>query len=56
VHPVPETMTRAMEKLDAYRKLDAESRKPKLEIVRSGQSPATVSAKPAAREVTVLVE
>jgi integrase len=44
VHPVPETMIRAMARLDAYRKVDAERRRPKLQIVRSGLAPATVSA------------
>lgn len=47
VHPVGETITRAIQRLDAYRKQDAESRRPQLEIVSSGQSPATVSATPA---------
>lgn len=47
VHPVPETMIRAMQRLDAYRKLDAESRRAPLEIMRSGRAPATVSATPA---------
>jgi integrase len=44
VHPVPETMMLAMTKLDAYRKLDARSRRAQLEIVGSEQLPATVSA------------
>ncbi len=44
VHPVPETMSRAMERLTAFRKLDSESRQARLEIVASGRAPATVSA------------
>jgi integrase len=46
VHPVPETMTRAIERLDAYRKRDAESRRLRPEIARSQHLPATVSATP----------
>jgi integrase len=44
VHPVPETMIRAIARLDAYRKEDAERRRPKLKIVHSGPAVATVSA------------
>lgn len=44
VHPVPETMMRAIERLDAYRKLDAESRRSKLEIVGKRPAAATISA------------
>lgn len=44
VHPVPETMMLAMTRLDAYRKLDAKSRRAQLEIVGSEQVPATISA------------
>jgi hypothetical protein len=52
VHPVPETMMLAMTRLDAYRKLDAKSRRAQLEIVGSEQVPATISATvpPAGRE------
>jgi hypothetical protein len=46
VHPVPETMMRAIERLDTYRKLDAESRRSKLELVAKRQAAATVSATP----------
>jgi len=44
VHPVSETIRKAMDRLDAYRKLDAESRTPQLAIAASGAAPATVSA------------
>ena len=44
VHPVPEPMIRAIARLDAYQKVDAERRRPKLEIMHSGPAPATVSA------------
>jgi len=44
VHPVPETMARAIERLDAYRKQDNKSRGPELEILGRERPPATVSA------------
>ena len=44
VHPVPETMARAMARLDTYRKLDAEFCRPALAVVHPGPPPATVSA------------
>ena len=44
VHPIPETMARAMARLDTYRKLDAESRRPALTVLHPGPPPATVSA------------
>ena len=43
VHPVPETMTRAIESLDAYRNLDAKRRRLKPELVQNRQAPATHS-------------
>ncbi len=43
VHPVADTMTRAIKKLDQYRKLESESRRPKPPISRKV---ATVSATP----------
>jgi integrase len=44
VHPVAETIKRAINMLDDYRKLDAESRGAKLAVVGSEPIPATVPA------------
>jgi len=46
VHPIPETMARAMARLDTHRKLDAESRRPALTVVHPGPPPATVADTP----------
>ena len=46
VHPVSDTMKKAMAKLEDYRKSDAESRRVQQEITVSSSPPATVSATP----------
>jgi len=46
VHPVSDTMKKAMAKLEDYRKSDAESRRVQQEITGSSTPPATVSATP----------
>lgn len=50
VHPVPETMARAVAKLDEYRRLDAESRS-KAKGESKSEAPATFSATSAGTEV-----
>lgn len=44
MHPVPETIQRAVSKLGEYRKAEAAAQRPKLEKVEKRAAPATVSA------------
>ena len=46
VQPVPETMARAVARLDEYRKMEAESRSIQASAERKSDAPATVSATP----------
>src|SRR5215469_18808211 len=46
VHPVPETMARAVARLDEYRKMEAESRSRQISSGQKGRVPATFPATP----------
>jgi len=50
MHPVPETIQRAVNKLGDYRKAEAALQRPKLETVEKRAQPATVSATVGMRE------
>jgi integrase len=46
MHPVPETIQRAVRKLGEYRKAEAAAQRPRLEMVSKATAPATVLATP----------
>jgi hypothetical protein len=46
MHPVPETIQRAVSKISEYRKAEAAAQRPRLETVPKETAPATVFATP----------
>jgi hypothetical protein len=50
MHPVPETIQRAVNKLGEYRKAEAAAQRPRLETVPKETAPATVFATPETEE------